>query len=226
MSRHLRGQLAPVSLLLRTIVKKSPGIHFRGLGRAANVASAGQLRHHIDRLGRRGELIELRDGRFKRFFVPGDHDARVRQGLARFARRVPHFIGRLLLEGAMNRTELRRSLGCADSTLGYHLSRMVGSGDVMRTRGIKSTMYSLADPEFVRQILLRHAAAPIPLAAIATIAPAGGQATTPKPMAPVGPGDAGPIGPSGPSPSLALPTTSPTGPPTDAPAPPSSPPSP
>lgn|GEM_PF-3174769 len=159
MSREHRRQIAPVALLLCAIVRESPGIHFRGLGRAAHVSSTGQLRHHLDRLGRRGDLVEIEDGRFKRFFVPGDHDARIRHGLARFARRVPHLIGQLLLERAMSRTELRRSLGCADSTLGYHLSRMVALGDLVRTPGRNCCLYSLANPEFVGQLLHRQTVA-------------------------------------------------------------------
>lgn len=159
MSRTHRPEIAPIAQLLCTIVRQTPGIHFRGLARAANVSSTGQLRHHLDRLGRRGAVIEVEDGRFKRFFVPGDHDAKVRHGLARFARRVPRVIGRLLLQRAMNRTELRRSLGCADSTLGYHLSRMVTMGDLVRTPGPNCCLYSLADPEFVRELLQRHAIA-------------------------------------------------------------------
>lgn len=159
MNRNQRPEMAPIAQLLCTIVRQSPGIHFRGLARAANVSSTGQLRHHLDRLGRRGAVIEVEDGRFKRFFVPGDHDAKVRHGLARFARRVPRVIGRLLLQRTMNRTELRRSLGCADSTLGYHLSRMVSMGDLIRTPGPNCCLYSLADAEFVRELLQRHAIA-------------------------------------------------------------------
>jgi len=158
-NRNQRPDIAPIAQLLCSIVRERPGIHFRGLARAANVSSTGQLRHHLDRLGRRGAVIEVEDGRFKRFFVPGDHDANVRHGLARFARRVPRVIGRLLLQRTMNRTELRRTLGCADSTLGYHLSRMVSMGDLVRTPGPNCCLYSLADPEFVRELLQRQAIA-------------------------------------------------------------------
>lgn len=153
MNRTAHAPVAPVAQLICSIVKERPGIHFRGLGRAANLSSTGQLRHHIDRLGRRGALIEVEDGRFRRYFVPGDHDARVRQGLARFARRVPNMIARALINGTLNRTELRRRLGCADSTLGYHLRRMVRMGDLTRTPTATCCLYGLSDAEFVREIL-------------------------------------------------------------------------
>jgi hypothetical protein len=138
--------------LLRVVGEK-PGIHFRGLGREANVSSAGQLRHHLDRLQRQGILIEVEDGRYKRFFVAGDHDPNLRPVVARFARPVPRRIASLLLANAMNRTELRRSLGCADSTLGYHLTRMVSLRDLQKNRGPNCCHYSLTDPDLVRQIL-------------------------------------------------------------------------
>lgn len=156
MNRRAPAPIAPVALLLCTIVRQSPGIHFRGLARAAKVSSTGQLRHHIDRLGRRGALIEVEDGRFKRFFLPGDQDPEVRLRLARFARPVPLLIGRILLDRPLGRTALRQRLGCADSTLGYHLNRMVRLGDVRREAVRNSCLYSLVDPPFVRELLARH----------------------------------------------------------------------
>lgn len=138
---------------LFTIVQEQPGVHFRGLARAARLTSAGQLRHHLDRLERDGLVVELSDGRYKRFFVTSNHDAEMRPGLARFSRLVPRRIGQLLLAGPMNRTALRRSLGCADSTLGYHLKRMLESGDLHRKRDGLGCHYGLSDHDFVRRLL-------------------------------------------------------------------------
>jgi len=58
---------------------------------------------------RHGLLVELEDGRYKRSSSPGNHEARAPPGLARFSRLVPRRIGKLLLAGPMNRTELRRT---------------------------------------------------------------------------------------------------------------------
>ena len=135
------------------IVKEQPGIHFRALEREAGLTSAGQLRHHLDRLKRQSLIVEVPDGGYNRFFVRDDHNWRLRPRLARFARPVPRRIGRLLLTGSLNRTELRRRLGCADSTLGYYLSRMEEHGDVMKIRDRDCCRYALADPEAVREVL-------------------------------------------------------------------------
>jgi DNA-binding transcriptional ArsR family regulator len=150
--------LSEVAQTLHQIIKESPGIHFRSLGREAGLSSVGQLRHHLDTLRRHGAIVELQDGRFKRFFVAGEHDPRLRDGLSRFARRVPRRIAKLLLSRPMNRTEIRRNLNCADSTLGYHLNRMVELGDLKRTRGRNCCIYSLTEPEFVRYLLQHHPA--------------------------------------------------------------------
>lgn len=213
MNTRRLGVFAPVALSLCSIVKRSPGIHFRGLGRAANVSSAGQLRHHIDRLERHGALIEVEDGRFKRFFVPDAYDTRIREGLARFSRRVPHLIGKLLVDQTLNRTELRRKLGCADSTLGYHLTRMISMGDVVRVPGRNCCLYSLADREFVRQLLLRKEAAQSlgaePLKAASPPAAGTGDAgthrgpATPEPRDGVAPNEP-PGAPKPPSPAVPL----------------------
>lgn len=146
----------PTNRVARTlceIVKDKPGIHFRALEREAELSSLGQLRHHLDRLQRQGLVVELEDGGYKRFFLAGEHDRHVRPCLARFSRPVPRRIGRLLLVRPMNRTELRRTLGCADSTLGYHLARMVQAGDLVKQRGANCCRYALADPLLVRQVL-------------------------------------------------------------------------
>jgi DNA-binding transcriptional ArsR family regulator len=141
-------------------VSEQPGIHFRGLARAATLP-AGQLRHHLDRLVRRGILVELEDGGYKRFFLAGKHDPRLRPALALFARRVPRRIGSLLLLRPMTRTELRRHLGCGDSTLGFHLARMVQAQVVTKQRDRSGCRYALAEPELARQALaIRAAAAP------------------------------------------------------------------
>ena len=148
------GRTRGVGLQLYRIVKEHPGIHFRGLGRAAGLTSAGQLRHHLDRLVRRGLLVEVKDGRFSRYFTTGDHEPRLRPELARFARPLPRQIGKLLLQNPLGRTELRRRLGCADSTLGYHLNRLVAAGDLQRRPGRNGGQYCLADTDGVRRALL------------------------------------------------------------------------
>jgi DNA-binding transcriptional ArsR family regulator len=131
--------------LLR-IVREQPGIHFRALGRQAGLTSSGQLRHHLDRLADLGAIAEVKDGRFSRFFGGGDEDPNQRARQARLSRPVPNLIARLLADRPMSRTELRRRLGCADSTLGYHLNRLVQVGDIQRRIGPGGHEYVLADP--------------------------------------------------------------------------------
>lgn len=210
MTRRHVPPVSAVSLCIRRTVKANPGIHFRGLGRAAGVTSAGQLRHHLDHLERQGVLIELEDGRYKRFFVAGDQDPKLRPEMARFTRTVPRRIAKLLLVSPMNRSQLRRSLGCADSTLGYHLSRMVTVGDLARERGRSTCVYSLTNGETVRQVLLkqREAAAAALEAAQSSLvgeasaaAEGAGQAAEPqvlrhsRPPAPAGPDPPAPPSP-------------------------------
>lgn len=177
------ARVSEVGLSIQRAVKENPGIHFRGLARAAQVTSAGQLRHHLDRLQDRGVVIEVEDGRYKRFFHAGDHDPGLRAEMARFARVVPRRIAKLLLVHPMNRTQLRRGLGCADSTLGYHLTRMVTMGDLSRVRGPHSCLYSLTSREQVSKILiLQGAHRPVAAAADAIAASAD---DIPNPLRPV-----------------------------------------
>lgn len=152
--------MSEVAAQLHSIIKQSPGIHFRSLGREAHLSSVGQLRHHLDSLRRQGAIVELEDGRFKRYFASGEHEPRIRRGLARFSRPIPKRIAMLLLTRPMNRTEIRRNLGCADSTLGYHLNRMVELGDLQRERGRNCCHYSLTKPDFIRDLLQYQCGSP------------------------------------------------------------------
>src|SRR6185436_6168269 len=75
----------------------------------------------------------------------GDEDPNQRARQARLSRPVPNLIARLLADRPMSRTELRRRLGCADSTLGYHLNRLVQVGDIQRRIGPNGHEYALSD---------------------------------------------------------------------------------
>lgn len=159
-----------VGATLLRIIREQPGIHFRALGRQAGLTSSGQLRHHLDRLADLGAIAEVKDGRFSRFFSGGEEDPRLRLRQARFSRPVPNLIARLLADRPMSRTELRRRLGCADSTLGYHLNRLLVVGDLQRRIGPNGHEYALTDSGLVApEIPWRHFAPTAPTAtAVAT----------------------------------------------------------
>lgn len=167
-----------VGATLLQIIRDQPGVHFRALGREAGLTSSGQLRHHLDRLADLGAIAEVKDGRFSRFFAGGgEEDPRDRLRQARFSRPVPNLIARLLSERPMSRTELRRRLGCADSTLGYHLNRLLQVGDIQRRIGPNGHEYALTDsglvpPELPWRRPAAQQEAAQPVAAPEAVAPA------------------------------------------------------
>jgi hypothetical protein len=139
---------SPVARRIHAAIQAHPGIHFRGLQRAAQVTSAGQLRHHLDRLRRLNIATELSDGGFTRYFLRDAHEAGDRA--ARLSRPLARHLARALLTGPATRTQLRRDAGCADSTLGYQLRRLLAAGDLVRR---EDGRYDLADAEAVRRVL-------------------------------------------------------------------------
>lgn len=139
-------------ILLDTI-QAQPGLHFRGVLRRAGLSSAGQLRHHIDRLMRAGHIVEVEDGGFRRYFPAGVYDRRLREEMLQFSRPIPRRVARLLLRGSMPRTEIRRALQCPDSTLGYYLARLRDKGILEREALEPYQYYSLKDPQQVQRIL-------------------------------------------------------------------------
>lgn len=192
-----------VGATLLRLIREQPGIHFRALGREAGLTSSGQLRHHLDRLADLGAIAEVKDGRFSRFFAGGDEDPRLRLRQARFSRPVPNLIARLLSDRPMSRTELRRRLGCADSTLGYHLNRLLIVGDLQRRIGPNGHEYALTDSSLVapeipwrRPVGTATATATVPIpanpatASAAPAAPANLATATAPQAAPAVPGPA------------------------------------
>src|SRR5688572_5302592 len=185
-----------VGATLLRIIREQPGVHFRALGREAGLTSSGQLRHHLDRLADLGAIAEVKDGRFSRFFAGGhEEDPRLRQRQARLSRPVPNLIARLLGDRPMSRTELRRRLGCADSTLGYHLNRLVQVGDIQRRIGPNGHEYALSDtslapPELpwrrppADALLPNAAGQPVQQPGIASLPPAA-LPSTPTPATPI-----------------------------------------
>jgi len=161
-----RAAVAATALRLQALVEATPGLHFRALGRAGHVTSVGQLRHHVDRLVRAGLVREVADGRYVRLFPAGARDA---EGAARLCRPVTRRIARQLLAGPRSRTDLRRALGCADSTLGYHLARLRQAGDVQRLP--QDGRYALRDPDAVRARLEAQNPAPHRIPAARPAAP-------------------------------------------------------
>lgn len=137
--------------LLLTVAAR-PGIHFRALGRAAG-CSAGQLRHHLTKLQRSGFVLEVADGRYRRFFLAGRHAPNLREAVALLHRPGLRPIAHLLLEGPRRRGELRPVVGCAESTLSFHLDLMARRGMVAAERDGAGLRYVLTEPETVREAL-------------------------------------------------------------------------
>lgn len=146
-----RPRISPVGVRLYDAVRANPGIKFRALGRAVDIRSMGQLRHHVDRLCRSGMIVELTDGGFRRYCVPGHHDSSIDPLFSRLARPAVQRIARLLLAGALTRTTIRKALGCSDSTAGYHLSRMVDNGDLAKIRVDNRCFYAVVDADRMRE---------------------------------------------------------------------------
>lgn len=126
----------PLHERIEHAVRGNPGVHFRALGRVVGVESSGQLRHHLDRLLRDKRILETQEGRFKRYFS-AQYNADLIPHILVLCRPVPNaIVSALQAEGPMARTDLRRRLGVADSTLGYHLKRLLAHGDVQRRGGL------------------------------------------------------------------------------------------
>lgn len=119
---------------IRHALQAYPGMHFRGLGRRIGVTSSGQLRHHLDVLAKENVVVEVREGKFVRYYLAGQEPKDL-QVHAMLSRPVPNHIVRALQTGPMKRSTLRTIIGKSDTTMAYHLDRLLRADVVRRAMG-------------------------------------------------------------------------------------------
>jgi predicted transcriptional regulator len=134
-------------------VDRTPGVHFRGLVRALDLAP-GQVQYHVRRLRRRGRLIaEPVDGRTHYF--PPAYDERSRQAIAVLRRETArNALTHLVVNGPSRPGTVAEELDIARSTLEWHLDRMIEANLVEKRRDDRGHVtLVLADTELVVDLL-------------------------------------------------------------------------
>lgn len=118
---------------IRRAVETEPGIHFRGLTRALDVAP-GQVQHHVRTLRRAGAVV-TEDHRGRTHYYPPTFDAWERRAIAALRRETARdVVARLLEGGASDPSTVADEVGVARSTLEWHLDALVEAGLVEKRR--------------------------------------------------------------------------------------------
>ena len=131
---------------------ENPGIHFRELQRALDIAT-GSLEHHVRMLHKKGRINYERMGHKKRLFarsvLQGERRilGALREGRVRS-------ILLLLLEAPRKHKDITASLGVSPSCCTWYLKRLIAQGLIVQNQKV----FHVNNPEHIRRMLEQHKA--------------------------------------------------------------------
>ncbi|WP_424003203.1 winged helix-turn-helix transcriptional regulator [Haloarcula salina] len=136
---------------IREHIDANPGVHFRELTRALDLAT-GQVQYHLDRLdGVRRESVSGRT-----HYYDASYDPWERRAIAFLRRETARDVLVALLDrGTAQPAEIADRLDIARSTLEHHLDGLVDSGVVAKRRDGGAVTLSLRRPTATAVLLRR-----------------------------------------------------------------------
>jgi predicted transcriptional regulator len=141
-----------------SLITMSPGLHFREIQRRTGMAS-GQCTYHLDRLQKVGLVKASVDGNHVRYYPHAGMDGRERRVLELARQKsVRHILLYLLRFGRLNHEQLANSLGLSQSTVTWHLSRLVEGRIIDKEVLGRKSFYSVNDPPLVKMIITKYRA--------------------------------------------------------------------
>jgi predicted transcriptional regulator len=133
-------------------VAEHPGVHFNGLERALDLAT-GQVQYHLRKLGEDGRVVaEECCGRTH--YYPDEYDEWERHALALLRRETAADVVALLLAaGERSPAGVADDLDLADSTVAYHVDRLVDHDVVRKRRDGNGVRLSVRRPAATAELL-------------------------------------------------------------------------
>lgn len=134
-------------------IEGTPGAHLREIGRRLGM-SLGHLRYHLNILEKKGLVISMRNGFYRRYFAKKDFDF----GLAGvfFAlrqKKTRRIVLHLLNNPNAAHKDLMRIFDFPSSTLSLYLDNLVKKGVLQRVRDGRQNRYSVVDEQKVVKVL-------------------------------------------------------------------------
>ena len=140
---------------LYSLIQEAPGLHFRELQRRTKTAT-GQLTYHLDYLQKVDLIKTNRSGEFLRFYPSNLNDERI--AILKLVRQksMRHLVLYLSEKNNCNCEQLVGALHLAPSTISWHLGKLIHSKIVEKKSENKTSVFSIACPQLVKQVLLEY----------------------------------------------------------------------
>jgi len=133
-------------------IADTPGSHFRALLDELDYAQ-GTLQYQLRWLADERLIDVSSDGKYTRYYPAtefDDADQTVMNALRReYSRRI---LAHLLVDGPLSTTDLSDRLEKAQSTVSWHLSKLVDAGLVTKERDGQRVLYRVSDSDRVRYL--------------------------------------------------------------------------
>lgn len=138
------------------LISRFPGLHLREIIRRVGM-SPSNASYHIQYLVKRDIIVEVADGKLKRYYLKGkiDHTEKMILSVLRneISRGIVLF---LLLNPNMLYHDIMDNFDLEPSRLSYYLKKLVDSGIVSQIKEGRSHRYSIVDPELVAKVLITY----------------------------------------------------------------------
>lgn len=140
-----------------SIIRDTPGIHFRELQRRSNQA-VGALQYHVDVLLKKNLIRAERLGKFVRFFpVEQEPPAEEKITLSLLRQEnVRKIILLLLSKKNVSIQKISAFLDLNPSTVFFHLQKLENANLLVRKRKGKKVYFSLINPEKAKELIIDY----------------------------------------------------------------------
>ena len=125
------------------LISNYPGLHFREILRRVNMSSSN-VSYHLQYLLKRDIVVEVADGKLKRYYIKGKIDHAEKVVLSILRSEIPRGIVLfLLLNPDMLYHDILDNFDLEPSRLSYYLKKLVDSGIVTQTKEGRSHRYTV-----------------------------------------------------------------------------------
>ena len=151
-----QSETRPVAAAILAYITKHPGVHFKDLNRALQLAP-GTLQYHLNRMEESQTIIVLRKKYITSYFPTSMKDPLDQKIMVLLRQEIPRtFIILLLEENDKPGSELVKSLKITKSTLSYYTKRLVELGILsIRIKG-REKRYTVNNPERTAKLLKEY----------------------------------------------------------------------
>ena len=139
-------------------ISANPGTYLREMETALGL-SVGDLQYHLGQLEKGGLVTIHDDGKRKGYFVATEVRFIDRQAISTIRMRTPRrIIIFLLTHPDSTFSEILADFKFTKGALSFHMKRLVGSGMVARGKKESESIYKIAEPERVVNLLVTYRA--------------------------------------------------------------------